>query len=284
MASFRTDDGRTLAYREQGSGPHLVCHPGGPGFSALYLQDLAALGEHFSLIMLDPRGTGGSDRPADVNAYTIDDYVADVEALRAHLGVPRMDLLGHSHGGVVAMAYASVHPERIDRLVLASTLARFSAEQAQAMTAAMEARSGEPWYADARAALEEEQGGGPGDDAALGALVLRELPFYFAHYDAAAAAYAAVLAGESVNGDALGLFNREVMPAFDLRPGLPRITAPALVITGDADFITGPMCADEIAAGIAGARKVIVPDTGHFIFVETPGPFRAEVLRFLARR
>ena len=63
--SFTTADGRKLTYRKLGHGPVLVCHPGGPGFSADYFGDLAALWEQYTLIMLNPRGTAGSSRPAD---------------------------------------------------------------------------------------------------------------------------------------------------------------------------------------------------------------------------
>ena len=110
MESFRTADGRTLSYRRDGKGPVLVCHPGGPGFSARYFGDLAGLGSAFTLVMLNPRGSEGSDRPADTRAYQTADYVSDLDELRAHLGLERMLLLGHSHGGVVAAAYAAAHP------------------------------------------------------------------------------------------------------------------------------------------------------------------------------
>jgi pimeloyl-ACP methyl ester carboxylesterase len=258
-----------------------VCHPGGPGFSSLYLQTLGGLDKHFTLILIDPRGTGGSDRPADASAYRIEDYVADLEAVRVGLGIERIDLLGHSHGGVVAMAYASSCPERVGRLVLASTLARFSAEHASAMEAAMASRADEPWYGDARAALEAEQSGELRDDEALSALVMRELPFYFARYGATEEGYVRVLAQEPVNGDALGLFNSDIMATFDLRSELARITADTLVITGSADFITGPMCSREIAAEIAHAQTVMMEDAGHFTFVEAPEVFRREVVGFL---
>jgi len=75
---FTTADGRKLTYRRMGTGPTMVCHPGGPGFSSSYFADLAGLWERFTLVMLNPRGTGGSDRPSDPRAYQIDDYVADV--------------------------------------------------------------------------------------------------------------------------------------------------------------------------------------------------------------
>jgi proline iminopeptidase len=280
LASFRTVGGRRLAFSRAGSGALLVCHGGGPGFSARYLGDLAGLGDDFELLLLDPRGTGGSDRPADARDYRIEDYVADVEELRRHLGEEQIHLFGHSHGGVVAAAYAAMHPERVERLVLASTLAGFQAEQEEAMRAGVEARSGEPWYADAVATPEAEQAGAFNSDEELGELALREFPLYFARYGAAEAAYLDTLRDETPNGDALLLFNREIFMTFDLSPQLTRITAPTLVITGDQDFIAGPACAADFDT-IPHRQTTIVPGAGHFIFVEAAEAFHHEVRRFL---
>jgi pimeloyl-ACP methyl ester carboxylesterase len=279
--SFTTADGRKLTYRKLGHGPVLVCHPGGPGFSSTYFGDLAALWEQFTLIMLNPRGTGGSDRPRDDGAYQIDDYVADLEELRVHLGQERMLLLGHSHGGVVAMAYAAQHPGRVRRLVLASTLPRFAAEQESAMRAGMEKRSAQPWYGDAVNALEQEQAGNFQNDEEMAALVFRELPLYFAHFGAAEAGYLDTLKSELPNADTLKLFNKEIFNTFDLRGDLPGISASTLVVTGDDDFICGPVCAEEICAGIRGARMVVIGDAGHMVFVEQPQAFHDQVADFL---
>jgi pimeloyl-ACP methyl ester carboxylesterase len=281
MESFETADGRRLAYRREGAGPTLVCHPGGPGFSSRYFRDLAGLGELFELILLNPRGTEGSDRPTDPRAYQTADYVSDLEELRAHLGLETMQLLGHSHGGVVAAAYASAHPERVEKLVLASTLARFAEEQEAAMEAGMQAKAAEPWYEDARAALEDEQEGRFANDAELAELALREFPFYFATFGPDERGYLDTLRGEVPVADALLLFNNETFPTFDLRPQLPAIVAPTLVITGEDDFITGPACAVDFAA-IPGQRTVVLPKCGHFIFVEARDRFRAEVAAFLS--
>lgn len=278
---FRTSDGRKLTYRRMGTGPVLVCHPGGPGFSSSYFGDLAGLWEKFTLVMLNPRGTGGSDRPSDSRAYQIDDYVADVEELRGHLDQERLQLLGHSHGGAVAQAYAAAHPGRVSRLVLASSLARFGPEQEAAMRAGMEKRSGQPWYPDAAAALQEEQEATFVDDQQLADLFFREFPLYFARYGAVEAGYADTLRSETINADALRLFNERIFNTFDLRGRLASITAPTLVITGDDDFICGPVCAAEISAAIPGARQVVVGDSGHMVFVEQPQAFHDEVTDFL---
>jgi pimeloyl-ACP methyl ester carboxylesterase len=278
---FVTSDGRKLTYRHMGTGPVLVCHPGGPGFSSSYFADLASLWERFTLVMLNPRGTGASDRPKDRRAYQIDNYVADVEELRGHLGLDQILLLGHSHGGVVAQAYAAAHPARVQRLVLASTLVRFGPENEAAMRAGMDKRSGQQWYRDAVAALDEEQEGKFTSDQELSALFFREFPLYFARYGEAEAGYADTLRADTINADALLLFNREIFNTFDLRNRLPSIKAPTLVITGDDDFICGPVCAAEISAAIPGAREVIVGDSGHMIFIEQPRAFHDEVADFL---
>ena len=281
MDGLTTADGRRLAYRRTGEGPTLVCHGGGPGFSGLYLADLGGLDQELELVLLDPRGTGASERPADPRAYAVSDYTADLEDLREHLGLERMSLLGHSHGGVVAMDYAATHPDRVERLILASTLPRWATEQEAAMEAAIEACADEPWYADAKAALEDEQAGRFESDEELGELGLREFPFYFARFGDDERAYLELLSQELPNADALLLFNREIFETFDMRPELAKITAPTLVITGEEDFITGPPCALEIADGIAHAETVVLPGVGHFIFVEGPEAFRDAVLSFL---
>ena len=278
---FTMTDGRTLTYRHMGTGPVLVCHPGGPGFSSSEFGDLASLWERYTLVMLNPRGTGSSDRPSDRRAYQIDDYVSDVEELRLHLGLERMLLLGFSHGGIVAQAYAAAYPGRVRRLVLASTAARFGPEQDAAMKAGMEKRSGQPWYADAAAAIEEEENGKVLTDQEVSDMVFRQFPLNFARYGAAEAGYLDTLRSESVNADALRLFSEEIFSTFDFRSRLAKITAPTLVITGDDDFICGPLCAAEISSALPGAREVIVGDSGHMIFIEQPEAFHNEVTDFL---
>jgi pimeloyl-ACP methyl ester carboxylesterase len=166
--------------------------------------------------------------------------------------------------------------------VLASTLPRFAEPQQQAMEEMMKSRLEEDWYEDARAALEAEQAGEFADDDELKALVAREMPFYTARLGDVERAYLHQIAKERPNRDALKLFNDEVFEVFDLRPDLVRIEAETLVITGEQDFITGPVSAREIAEALPGARLEILPDCGHFIFVEQPHAFRDAVERFLA--
>lgn len=68
-------------------------------------------------ILLEQRGTGRS-RPAKLDEMTLDVVVHDLEALREHLKQPRLFLVGHSWGGMLAMAYAAMFPDRVERLIL----------------------------------------------------------------------------------------------------------------------------------------------------------------------
>jgi proline-specific peptidase len=278
LTAFTTADGRKLSYRKLGTGPVLVCHPGGPGFSPAYLGDLAGLWKRFTLVILNPRGTGASDRPADPDAYHFDHYTSDLEELRQHLGLEQMLLLGYSHGGVVAQIYAMERPDRVRRLVLAVTTARLGPEQQAATQAAIEKRSGQPWFEDANAPGEDDSD--EATDEQIREEIFRRMPFNFARFGPAEAAYVETWRSEPVNGDALRVFSQDV-PKLDLRSGLARITAPTLVITGEDDYICGPVCAAELSAAIPGAREVIVGDAGHMVVIEQPQAFHDEVADFL---
>jgi len=93
MSSFLARDQTRLAYREAGTGDPVVCLPGGPMQASAYLGDLGGLSAHRRLILLDHRGTGGSQIPRDPLSYRCDHLVDDVEALREHLRFDRLDLL-----------------------------------------------------------------------------------------------------------------------------------------------------------------------------------------------
>jgi proline iminopeptidase len=274
---FTTADGRALSYERRGSGPLLVCHPGGPGGSAAEFEDFAGLDDTFELILFSPRGSHGSD-PAD--DYALASYVADLEALRERLGVERLNLLGFSHGGVVAMAYAAAFGPRVRRLVLADTLAVWGAEAEAAMQRRIEARAGEPWFADAQKAIEEEQAGEFSSAEELVANLQRQIPLYFHRWEGNEQA-GRRLAADFAHAEPLHHFNTVEFPSLDLRAELRSIEAPTLVVAGEDDFIAGPACAEAIVRELQDVRCVTVPASGHFVYVEQPDAFRAALTDFL---
>ena len=98
--------------------PVLIAVPGGPGFSHTLLKPgLNSLSEHFSLIYLDPRGTGKSDL-CDESSWTIQQQAEDIVALCQTLGVQKSVLLGYSVGSHYAAFAAALAPEYISGLIL----------------------------------------------------------------------------------------------------------------------------------------------------------------------
>ena len=277
--SITTSDGRKLAFRRDGSGQLLLCHPGGPGFSGATLGDLGGLAQDVELLVIDPRGTGASDPPPDDRAYRQEDYVADLEELRQELGAEQIDLLGHSHGGFVAMAYAAAHPKRVRRLVLVATAPRFAREYDERVRALWEA-SDDPAIAVALDARLKRMARSHEEDDERMRLRMLELRLYFRRAEGVEW-LGGVFGQEPPNLAALMLFNAETAPQYDNRAELPLIEAPTLLLSGELDFF-GPPANTEMLELVQDARSVVLSDAGHFVWFDDPDRFRAEVTRFLA--
>jgi pimeloyl-ACP methyl ester carboxylesterase len=95
----------------------LIAINGGPGQSSHYMVSLEQLaGKDFAVVTYDQRGTGRSTTPS--GGYTLLDHAADIEAIRKAIDAEKVHILGHSWGGITAMFYATVHPQRVSSIVL----------------------------------------------------------------------------------------------------------------------------------------------------------------------
>lgn len=276
--SFAAPDGTRLAYHCAGDGDPVVCLPGGPTDSA-YLGDLGGLSAHRRLIRLDLRGTGRSQVPDDIASCRCDRLVDDVEALREHLGLDRMDLLAHCAGANLAVQYAARHPGRVRRLVLVTPSVRAVgipiAGDLRLATARL--RRDEPWFPAAFAALEAIAAGRGGDGH------WQEVaPFSYGRWDEPARAHHA--AGEE-------RMNHEVVAAFGAdgafgpdatRAALGRFTQPVLLLAGEVDLGAPPRTVDEFAGLFPEARLVVQPGAGHHPWLDDAESFVATTAGFLS--
>ncbi|POX44045.1 alpha/beta hydrolase [Streptomyces sp. Ru71] len=281
MPTFTAPDGTLLVHHDSGDGPPLVCLPGGPLRASSYLGDLGGLTAHRRLVRLDLRGTGASAVPDDPATYRCDRLVDDVEALRRHLGVERIDLLAHSAGANLAVRYAERHPERIGRLVLVTPSAfalgvEITAED-RLSTAGL--RRDELWYPEARAALEAVTGGraGAADWEAIA-------PFWYGRWDDAARADHAANDTEK-NHEAAAVFMGD--GAFEperTRAALAALTASVLVLAGEFDVAAPPRAMAALAALFPHGEFVVQDGAGHMPWTDDAGRFTATVAEFLSRR
>ncbi|MGV9288315.1 alpha/beta fold hydrolase [Streptomyces sp. NPDC003719] len=274
MPTFSAPDGTRLAYRVTGDGDPLVCLPGGP-MDSRYLGDLGGLSAHRRLIVPDLRGTGRSAIPEDTSSYRCDRLVDDVEALREHLALPRMDLLGHSAGTNIATQYAARYPAHVGRLALIGPSPRavgivISGETRRELA---RLRADEPWFPEAFAAMEAVAAGTGSDWEALA-------PFFWGRWDAAARAHQASSRPE--NEEAVALFAAE--GAFSpeaTRAALAGYEAPVLLLAGEFDLNSPPRSTAEFAALFPDATLVVQPGAGHYPWLDDAGRFVTTTEAFL---
>ncbi|MGN9838358.1 alpha/beta fold hydrolase [Nonomuraea sp. H19] len=276
MPTFSAYDGTELAYHEFGRGEPLICLPGGPMRASAYLGELGGLSAHRRLIMLDLRGTGQSAIPEDAATYRCDRQVDDVEALRVHLGLDRMDVLSHSGGTNLAVLYATRCPERVSKLVLVapSTYAVGIHVTGEARLEIARLRSGEPWYPKASAALDAIVSGKGADPEAIA-------PFFHGRWDAAARAYEAG-DGPQKNREAAAAYAAD--GAFDpdaTRAALAAFEAPVLVLAGEVDLNSVPSAVAEVAGLFPNADLVVQQGASHNPWLDDADRFVTTIAAWL---
>lgn len=266
---LQTDDG-TLHYSIFGRGPVCISLSGGPGLDARYMGDLGGLSDCVTLVQLHPRGSGLSQH-ADESDWSLSAYARDVEILRIALGLQRPLVLGHSHGGFIALQYAIDYPDALGGLIPVCTSASFEGWDPHQTTSRF---ASEPWYAEASAAMEREATTEAEAKADLATL----MPFYFATPDPYV---------DAVN-QLLAPYRQNIAPTFDfatydLRPSLPSIKAPTLVIAGRLDWICTAAMAEEMARLIPDAQLTVFEDCGHFPWLEAQQPFHDAIRDFATK-
>jgi proline iminopeptidase len=255
----------------------MVIHGGPGGDHSGFKPAFTPLAARLQLVYFDHRGQGRSD-PADPATYTLDENVEDMEALRRHLGLGPVVSIGTSYGGMVAMAHAARYPDAVSHLVLIVTAAHGGfIPRAQAIVR----ERGTP---EQQAVCEKVWAG-----AFTSADEMRHYyavmgPLYARRHDAAAAE-----AGRRRTIHSPEPLNRAFGPdgflrTFDLRPELPRITAPTLVLAGRHDWICPPEFSEEIARLIPRADLRIFEHSSHSIRGDEPEAMVDAILGFLVYR
>ncbi len=275
-----TAPGATIYYEVFGSGsatPLFVAN-GGPGFDHNYLHVSEAwdtLAQNRQIVMWDQRGTGHSGPLKSGQSCTLADQINDLEALRAHLAYDKIDLLGHSWGGFLAMAYAARHPEHIERLIILDSAApRWHDTLFLFHDVFPDVTDREDGY-NFTVNLKEKDSEAAAD--AETRLYLSMLCYSPERRDELLAKMAQDTEYRQVNEGV----NQDV-GRFDLNPEIVKFRFPVLVGTGRFDMNVAPVIAYKIHQAIPGSQFVVFDTSGHLPFFEQPDKFVAVVNRFLA--
>jgi len=260
-----------------GAGTPLVLVNGGPGFDHVYMHcsDVwERLEAKRKVVFYDQRGNGRSSELKEGQSSLLADQIDDLEALRAHLGLEKMDLLGHSWGGYLVMAYAARHPDRIAHLMIVDS----AAPKIQDTVFLFKNIYPETTSREDGLAFAVELG----DDAAISS-DLREYVSMLFYSQAARDAMMARLSELSYHQK----INKAVwndLQRFDLSPELPKFRFPTLVATGRYDFNVAPSVAWGIHNAIPGSEFAVFEKSGHLPYCEESGAFAARIEEFLGKR
>ena len=222
------------------------------------------LAQRFRVVLIDNRGVGESDEPE--GPYAVAQMAADVVAVLDDAGIERTNLFGVSLGGYIAQELALAYPERLAKLVLASTAP--GGPKAHPMPAAgLEAFGKYPTMErDAGLRLMVENSLGERGVRDLPGLVDEIFAYRLAHAPSLAAWQAQAYAGAT----------------FDSYDRIGAIQAPTLVVQGGADNVVDPRNAELLGELIPNARVEIVPERGHLLVWEDSERVAELVTEFLS--
>ena len=281
----QTADGVRLFYNTVGSGDQVaVLLHGGPGsnINAVW-PDLEPIADDRKIVMYDQRGGGRSQIVTDPRLLTAAHHVRDLEAVRVRLRLDRFALIGESWGSLLAVLYASEHPERVERLLLLGPAPPTRAIMNRRLdesdaTMGMRARLG---------AVVKEMPRSHDPIATCKAFFDLYTPQFFAHPENIGRRR-----GSSCNGPAAGVRNYFIVNEatfaslgdYDVRPQLRKLTMPALVVEGEKSIPSTVESARAFAEALPRATLLLVADAGHYPQVERPDLFFPPVRAFLRAR
>lgn len=263
-------NGLTLWFKVSGSGPVCVMPTPGWGVSSdIYFHTLTRLEDHLTMVYLDTRGTGRSEKPATANDYAYELFAADLDALRKHIGQERILVMGHSQAGIHAMTYALSYPEDCAGLILFDALAAFDEHYHEDVQRNMMARQNEPWFEQAFAEI--NSGDDPQTDEEFGRYCMSIMPFYLVDQEIATR-YAAAF--EATTFSVAAQKGQEAIQLdVNLLPELHKINVPTLLVVGSEDFVCSPLQSERIHFRIKNSKLIVIQNAGHFPWLERPEQF-----------
>lgn len=256
---FRQVNGVRIAFRDQGTGPTVLMLHGLGSNGTSWDAQASVLSAQYRVIRPDFRGFGESEKPVDPAAYSVDIFADDVYRLLDELGVWPAHVVGTSMGGYMALTLALRGPLRVTRLVLCHTACSRKVPPAVMAERLAALRNG-----DMRSYAATAVRHALSPDASPA--VRQQVQEMLAANDQQA--YLAVFGGQALD--------------FDLCARLAELRMPTLVIASEGDQVVPIERSRQLASGIAAARFVDIPGTGHLSYMERPSVFNDVLLPFLA--
>lgn len=271
--------GARLWYSVRGRGPPMLFQPGGAGWGgdiAPYIRSLRGLEKDKTMIYLEPRGIGRSQRLRGRAVYSLKEYVKETEALREHLCLPRLSLAGHSYGGAIAVSYALEYPSRVERLLLLDTAPSFQSDDDEAW-----AKRRKGYHAAERKWKSAERRIRDRDELARAYMRIWIPVLHFYDRSKVAAKFDQVLSKMIWSSAPWEYWCEHEWLTFDISRKLSRVAAPTLIVVGDDEppmFTSGSRLLRD---KIPNSQLTVIKKCGHWPMIERPREFLRAIEAFL---
>ncbi|BAY08571.1 alpha/beta fold hydrolase [Calothrix sp. NIES-2098] len=257
-------NGIDLFYEIQGTGEPLLLISGFLCDRSYWSLVMPSLVKQYQVIRLDNRGVGRTSAPD--SPYSIQQMATDTAALLEHIGIEKVNVVGHSMGGQIAQELALARPEKVQSLILLSSLAK-----------------GDPLFNSIIATWGEL----PGTiDQKLYQQVI--LPWIFSDAFYSIPEMIDMIVDIAVKypfpPTPHGIFHQSrAILGCDTRQRLKDIHCPTLVLVSKQDILTPVKFSEQLAQGIPNAELVVLERGGHGLVVESPEAVASAMLNFLSR-
>ena len=287
---YVTVNGAKLWVVTVGKGDPLILIAGGPGGAHLGLRRFDTLANHHMLIYFDAFGRGKSDTAKDVKQYTLERDVEDIEGLRMAFKLDKINVLGHSYGGVVAQGYAIKYPQNVKHLVLANTFHSYLMWQENDDNSNHEIKTNYPEVWDTLMKVREQ---GAISSDSIHQTIYGRVPYGFLYsynpenflargrrpypnpFNSKVYYQMVGKDGDFIVGNDIG--------NFDFRKDLKNLKMPILIIAGRYDRVAVPWMQVKYKEYCPQARFVLFEKSGHNPQVEEPAKEFALIREFLGK-
>lgn len=272
--------GHKTWYEQRGRhGAALVLVPGGPGASSHYLSPLAErmAGALPRVVRYDPLGSGNSDRERPAEGWSVELFLDELQALREHLSLEDVDLLGHSWGGQLSIEHVLRGAEGVRSLILYSSMASVP-HYLREVRRLVDALPDED-----RRAIHSHEASGTYDNEEYQRAAMTFMRRHFCRLDPWPTVLSRQGFGEDVYGTLWGpseFTGTGPLADWDVTARLAQVRAPTLILSGGHDFV-GPAVQDELEGRLPDARRVVLHDSAHMAHLEQAEEFDQAVLGFL---
>lgn len=258
--------------------PTIILLPGGPGGDhSIYTKQIDAFFECVDVVVFDPRGCGKSTL-ATPSCHSMEVYIDDVEDIREQLGLEDVIILGTSYGSMAAQGYAVKYAESIGLkglILVAGAPSHKFIESARLRLLEI----GSPEQVNA---FDHLLAGHITTDDQLREYFKLMAPLYSLSAKKNESFHSAKKnVRYSAEAAMAGFGPKGFLRTFDWRNNLPNISTPTFIIVGQQDWINQPEQAKQIHELISNSQLVIIPESGHFVWVDKQEQYLATVSSFL---